>query len=280
MEPTAKTDIRKLSPDEYHKQTDYLSASMIKRFIESRRLFHDEYVLGSPRKRTASLDLGTVAHAMILEPHKIDEIAVEIPPEVLSKSGSKAGANWKKFEAENEGAILLKSSEMKTVNAIFANAYKNKAAHKLLKAKGETEESIFMEDHWGKIRCRVDRRIPGKFIIDLKTTRDAAPDKFERQVRELGYHIQAALYKRICDKHFGCDHTFLFIAVKSTHPYNVGIYSLSDRHLFEAENTLDRTIESITECKETGDWREPWEKNLIELHPPKWWEPNDEGESE
>ena len=274
------SEIRDMPNEEYHQQTDYISASMLKTFIKSRRRFHNECILGNPGDFGSALDLGTVAHAMVLEPDKMDEIAVVIPNDVLSKSGSKAGKSWQEFKAEHEGIILLKSSEMETVLRMSKNVFENESAMRLLATEGETEESVFVENDWGKFRCRMDRRIPGKFIIDLKTTRDAEPKKFEQQVRDLGYHIQAEFYRRLCDEHFGCKHTFLFIAVRNTHPFSVGVYSLSDRHLFAAGETIDRAVEAIKECKEKDDWREPWEKQPMELQPPTWWKPNEENDSD
>ena len=143
-------EVRNMTNKEYHSETGYISSSMIKRFIESRRLFHDEYIIGNPRPRKSAFDLGNAAHAMILEPHKVDKIVKEIPDDILSASGSKAGKSWKQFESENEGIILLKSSEMAAVKSMLENAYKNESAKKLLKAKGETEESFFQSNGWGR----------------------------------------------------------------------------------------------------------------------------------
>ena len=276
----AKTEVRDLVADEYHAETDYLSASMIKTFIGSRREFRSIYVAKESQKESRSLNIGHVAHSLILEPHLIGEKVVEIPDFVLSKSGAKSGNNWKEFRDEHKGCILLKAGEMQIVRDMFNAVYGNPKAAKMLNAKGHTEHSIFGELNGQKYRARLDRIIPRKLVIDIKTTMDASPEAFERQIRNLSYHVQGNLYKRLADAHYGGSHSVVFIAVSNSAPHCVATYVLSADHMYEAEQTTIRTVEQIQECYETNDWREIWEKELIELTPPRWWNPNSTVEAE
>lgn len=265
-----------IDSDDYHSRTDYLSASMIKTFIKSRREYKATYISKTYSRNSSAMDLGTVAHAAILEPHIIGDTVIEIPQDVLS-NGAKRGKAWTVYRDNHIDSILLKSDEIATVQAIFDSVYSNATAAKLLRSDGPCELSILLDDPFQR-RCRIDKLVPagGGFIVDIKTCRDASPGGFDKAVRDYGYHIQAAFYQEIAAVEFNQDFTPVFIAVASTFPHQCGVYTLSDEYLTEGCRAIDIATDAIWECTERGDWSEPWEKSLLTLNPPGYWRPESE----
>ncbi len=270
----ATTATPQLSNEEYHSLSDYHSSSSVKLFLDSRREYHSRYVLGEPQPSKSAFDLGRVAHALILEPHLLDGVVKEIPREVLASNGAKSGNNWKAYAEANKDCILLKSDEMLTVKSMFDAVYQNPLAAKLLRAPGPTEQSI-LSDSDRKYRVRPDK-LSGQFIVDLKTTADASPRGFWRSVLNFRYYLQAAIYKLVSDAHYGHDHTFVFIAVNTTKPHQVATYTIGPEYIQRGEQELFSAIAEIEECHASGDWREPWEKELLQINTPKYWREADE----
>jgi hypothetical protein len=64
-------------------------------------------------------------------------------------------------------------------------------------------------------------------IGDIKTTNDASPRSFQRDIMKYGYHIQAAMVQdgiyHVTKKMI---ETFVFIAIEKEEPYAIGIYEL------------------------------------------------------
>lgn len=273
-EEVTKFQELRMDAGEYHKLATHHSASSLKMFLSSRRDYHSRYILGEEQPAKPNLDLGKVAHALILEPHLLDDVVVQIPKEALASNGAKSGSNWKKFKADHCESILLKSEEMQHVKAMFAACYANPMAKKLLTAKGQTEHTII---HNGERNFRVrPDRITSGFVIDLKTSADASPRGFWRSVQQFRYYLQASLYLRVCNECRGEEHTFVFVVVRSSPPYHVACYTLDQQWLTRGEAEIEQAVEDIELCHQHDDWREPWEKELLQLSTPKYWREDDE----
>ena len=61
------------------------------------------------------------------------------------------------------------------------------------------------------------------FISDVKTCQDNSPEGFKRDIYKWGYHLQAAFYMDM----LGIDN-FKFVAVTTSYPHTVEIYSLDE----------------------------------------------------
>ena len=134
------------------------------------------------------------------------------------------------------------------------------------------EASIFAKDPATgvDIKCRPDGWIDSQGIIfDVKTTRDASPDGFPREIRNYGYDLQAAFYLR-CMRAAGHDaKAFIFVAVEKEPPYAVGLHVMTDRYLEHANMRVTRTLEKINAAIAADDYTTGWPMiNDIDL--PRW----------
>lgn len=131
------------------------------------------------------------------------------------------------------------------------------------------EVSCFVWDDTFGVRrkCRIDYLTP-ELVIDLKTTTDASPDGFAKAVGNYGYDLQAAYYLDIL-RLLGEPRTFVNIAVESSPPHAVGVYSYSDYDLQVADATFLELLNTYAVCKTSGKWP-GYSQKIVQVRVPKW----------
>jgi hypothetical protein len=266
--------IKQIPPEAYHADTEWISNSMLKVFRDSRRKFEGQFITKTlPAPRSKSMDIGTVAHAAILEPHIIRDVCRAIPADVLSSNGARSGNKWKEWAEVNAGKILLTANELTTIKGMFKSVYDHPRASQLLQSEGACEQSIFWEclETGLKRRCRVDKLVDGWGFVDVKTTHNVKPFAFSKTCVDYGYHQQAAFYSHGYEAAFGGEApSHAFIAVETEPPYLVRVYTLPERAVLEGERLIFEGLRQIRDCVDSGDWSDPQEHDVIELELPRY----------
>ena len=188
-------------------------------------------------KSTAAMRLGTLTHLSILEP---DEFKSTVVVTDLSRR-TKA---FKEFESENESKEIITTKEAEQIQGMTDSVAGMVKARKLIHNADETEKS-----HTWKYRDYVFRGIPdavsGNCIVDLKTTKDATPRKFEADAFRMLYHMQAAAYiSGLNSKGYDIKHYYI-VAVETTAPYPVTVFKLSDELITRGFMKLDSIIDKF-----------------------------------
>lgn len=263
---------RKMSNADYHAHPS-IGSSMAKTFRQSRRQYFGQFVERNlaDSARSDAMDLGTVAHAAILEPHIIEDLIVEITPEVLTSNGQRRGKAWDAFAKENEGKILFAPGDIRRVRAMQAACYKHPIAGALLRREGPTEDSLFIECNKSGLqrKCRIDKHTDD-FIVDLKTTADASPAGFARTIANLDYEFSAAWYVDVTEQFTGQRKDFVWIVVSVEPPHAVRVYNLLPEDELTAWNAMESTLYDLAGCYDSGDWSEPGENEVVGLGLPVW----------
>jgi hypothetical protein len=181
-----------ISELDYHAATDSLSASGAKVLLGKR----------PPSPDSEALAFGRLVHIILLEPHRLDEY-VDLDPDIIGVKvdGSKADnprntKAWRDevFKAEQSGLTIIDSGTLAHAQAVAAAVRDHPEAGRLLAAATHTEVSAYADHPSGaRVRARFDLIGPG-FIGDIKTCRDADPEKFGRVMNALMYHVSAANY--------------------------------------------------------------------------------------
>lgn len=125
------------------------------------------------------------------------------------------------------------------------------------------------DDVW--LRARLDwLRDDLSYIDDLKcTSKTAAPLQWQKQIWNMGYDLQAALYRRAVLNVYGTQPRFRWIVVETVPPYACSVVELSDQDMFAAEVKVDAALEIWRECMESGRW--PAYPNEVHVaHAPGW----------
>jgi hypothetical protein len=251
------------APD-YH-AIDALSASGAKHLLRSAA--HYLAQKEKPMEPTAAMRLGTAVHTMILEPEKADtEIARAPKVDKRTKVGKET---LELFERENAGKLILDADVYDKAAAIADAVYKHPQARELLK-DGQSEVSMLWQAHGGiPCKARFDY-YKGDGIIDIKTTQDASPDGFARNIAGFKYHMQAAHYLQGYREVTGwdADH-FTFIAVESEPPYAIGIYRLDEASLHTGRMLMEKAAAAFRQANEPSVWH-GYSPDIQTISVPSW----------
>jgi len=204
---------------------------------------HYRHYLANPTKQTRAMLFGDALDAMLFGHKEI----------VIFDGASRRGKAWTTFADENPEAVLLLASEHEQVRGMAASVQANSSAMELL--TGSIQETI-----WWKIGERECRGTPDAFtvnrVVELKTTRNGNPNKFQTDGRYMGYHAQLVWYfdglrtlARIKQ-----DASCLIVAVESAAPYPITIFQLTQRAIVEGAKLWNLWFSRLMVCEETNCW--------------------------
>jgi exodeoxyribonuclease VIII len=212
--------------------------------------------------------LGTLTHAMILEPDTFkDEFAVMPKFDRRTTVGKKAA---EEFEQEHAGKIIVDETAYEKASSIAASVRKHPVAIEGLR-DGNPEVSLFWDQYGLPCKARCDY-MTGSAIFDIKTCSDASPDGFAKQIASFQYHVQAAHYAAGFREIVGWDlDRFVFIAVESEAPYAVGVYTLDARSLQSGRLLMERAARAYRVALEQADTAPAFYSDTIaEISVPAW----------
>lgn len=237
---------------------------------------------------TPAMRLGTAAHAYTLQPDDAHR-EVAVLPDTINRRTKVGKEEYALFTEENRDMCVLSSDENRKAQNMADAVLACPAAAKLLGHAPEREMSCLWNDPDTGL---VARGRPDAFgtdanvIIDLKTAADARPGTLATSVAKYQYHVQAYAYKtglielgRISDDPFmPC--SYIIIAVESTAPYAVGVYSLSPRDIELGGRLYRRAALKLKQCVESDSYPGYSGDDIPVLHLPEWAHKDDDRDSE
>lgn len=205
---------------------------------------HALHTLQDNKEPTLSMRIGSGAHAMLLGGQRIAEYA-----------GTRRGEAWHEFKEANADALILNEKEHDQAKRINDAVRAHKLASQVLFCDGTIyEQTIHWEWRGRAMRCTPDAR-SWRHLVDLKTTRDADPDKFTRDATRMGYHAQLALYSLAMEHAQGNRPRDVYIvAVESKAPFAVTVCELTRRALEHGEKLCREWMDSWLECEAANRW--------------------------
>lgn len=287
----------------YHAQPG-ASASIL-RIIHTSSPLHANAAMDEPFEETPAMRLGTLAHHVILEPDRpLPRIAVTpshypCPPDSSLVKTKKAAPGelvpWhpaasycKAWRASNEatGDLVLSQKEYDAA-ASMAQAIARHPIARTLLAKGRPEVSVISHDDGLNvpIRCRIDWLPEGdatilldngieipvsECVVDIKTTTDASPFGFSRQVSKMAYHLQAAWYLDLLASEGIPRPYFAFIAVESSSPHDVVVHVCEERTIAAGRDAYIRALTQWEKCRRQGVWPGAAPSTATLLRLPEW----------
>lgn len=188
-----------------------------------------------------------------------------IPDHVLSKSGGRSGKAWDAFEEEHAGEILYKSNEWKHLIGMRREIYEHGDAYDLL--YGESNQNAIRSEYTIigtdiatglEVRCRIDRMrlINGhRIIIDLKTSRDSNPRKWNRQADSDGMAVQSFIMTELAKAHFGGDVEYRYVVCDKEPSYRVEVYKPPAEFIQNGRDQYMRDMARFKRSINSGVWR-------------------------
>ena len=216
-----------------------------------------------PRPASDAMDLGSVAHELILRGGDNRITVID-------------AYDWRK-KSDQEQRKTIRAKKLIAVNrtelreaAKIATAVRSHELASAILSEGIPEQSLYWvdEDTGVTRRGRIDWLRPNA-IVDVKTCADASPAGFAKAAANLAYHQQAAWYVDGIRALTGEERPFIFVAVEKCEPYLVGVYTLDDEALSIGREKNRRALELFAECESSGVWP-GYSTDIETLSLPRW----------
>ena len=249
-------------------ETEALSASGIDHLLKSRWHYY-KFALDPDRERrdTKCLSNGELLHTYLLEPERF---------EATYRKGPDCAKNlkiWKDAaaEAKTDGLELLAPSEYHWLARCRREVDAHPFARAALLSPGQSEKTVIWQDPLGfQCKARFDR-VMTRCIIDLKSTRDASDNGFEREAARYRYDIKAAWYLEAARQfpELGQDH-FGIVAIEIEYPSLVNVFVYEPQDLSKAELDIEKAKIRYAEGLQNGWSRDDAQVKALKL--PRWLE--------
>lgn len=246
--------IKVVEPAEAYAKHIGLRATSLKVLVEESPLhYHDRYILGNRPKETDSLRFGRIAHAALLEPDVFRERMVE-KPKFEGKGAFTRRDEWKASLPPD--AMILDGDEIVDLIGLMETIAKREDIRKILE-KGVAELSLYWDDDVTGLPCkaRPDYVTEDGWVVNFKTARDASLRGFTKQIGDLRYDMQAAMYCEGYRQVFGKDPAgYIFIPAETQRPWPISVFTADPTVLEIGARDIRRAIDIYANCLKTGVW--------------------------
>jgi hypothetical protein len=234
-------------PFEQYVKSPALHATALKYVLTSPLAYR--YNLDHPKEDNDRLTLGRACHTAVLEPDRF------LREYVLWEGGRRFGKQWESFREANNAKTILTVQQYEEALRIRDAVRGHRAALNLLsESGGKSEVTLKWEHPRTGLKCkgRVDWLCSS--LVDLKTTRNPDPRKFEADAGRLGYVFQLAFYLDGIASVLGKALPAKIIAVQSVAPYDVVVYDVPEDVLAVGHEQVERAIDLVAQCTAANDW--------------------------
>lgn len=230
--------------------------------------------LNLPPFESDAMAFGTAVHALLLEPDKFESMCSVVPADAPKKPTSvqvdafqkfdtlekptkaqvaayeknKAAIEWwKSFEFKTSGKVVLDKDEWAKLQQIARNCLSIERVALALNTFEKEKTYVFGD---GKFKSRLDL-VDEKngVVIDLKTTRDASPREFTKQLLSLRYELQMYHYCKAINA------TTAYVVAIESETAEVALYDCTDivfsdftKNRYEMALKTAEDVLSMSEC--------------------------------
>jgi hypothetical protein len=262
--------IKDAEPEDYSEivkaklEKDGVSYSALKRFRETPMSYID--YLTSPRTPdTEATLLGKVVDILVTEPAKFEEKFFIMPEEVSRRSNEGKGLYLAYLDLAGNKSMIDNVMFDKAVQMAEA-LLKNSDSKFYLTNTTHFQEWVTFTHRETGIKCRgiLDGRSEKEpkdfpfFLMDLKTTRSADPEKYSRDAFNLWYNGQFALYTMAFKYNNWLFPEFIHVCVESSAPYNVNVFRVDPDTIKEAQEELHNTLMAFKYCLDNNFWHKSY----------------------
>lgn len=207
---------------------------------------HARWAMQHDWEPTLAMRLGRGAHSLLLGG----------PPVLCNpfpSSRSKAYESWR--AQQRPDAIVLSRKVYDKANRINEAVRSNTLACNVLFCPDTVYERTIEFDLLGRAcRATPDARTVNH-VVELKTTRDASPDRFHWDVARMGYAEQLAMYGAAMTSESGlAPRRHYIVAVESNPPHDVTVHLLTQGTIDRARRRVEQWMTELLECERTGNW--------------------------
>lgn len=210
--------------------------------------------------RTEALDRGNAWHTLVLEPAEFDARYFVSDGPTNPTTGKPYGYDTQKYKEwkaldEFAGKELITTAEFRNLS-VSSNVIRQNPVVSHLLADSKKEVTLIWDEDLGPCKARLDILSNDGIVADLKSTRNAAPTVFSREVHRYDrlYWIQAAWYFRAATQCGVEVKEFLFIAAELFAPYAMSLHYYEPDQLQEMFHEIYPYAEQFAEQQITGKY--------------------------
>lgn len=136
---------------------------------------------------------------------------------------------------------------------------------------GKPERTFIWQERGIWLRCRPDWIADSlALMLDYKTTTSAEPGYFGRQISRMGYHFQAAFYRRGVKAVTGRDVPFILLAQEIDPPQSASFHGCAPTLMQIAEDRVEAAIDLWARCLKADRW--PTYSSRVHYHEAAGWQ--------
>ena len=220
---------------------------------------------------------GRVISIAVFEPERLTKEVVVYP-------STRSGKAWDAFEAKHQGKEIITSRMWDVAKTIGDRARNHPLSAKYL-AGGKGEHTVTWTyrspaiEHLTpfEMACkgRLDFVADAGAIVDLKSTKDASPTGFGREVMRYEHHAQLAFYRDGYELMTGIRLPVVIVAIEASAPHVVQVYRLEDEVLDLGRERYETLLAHLNVCRSEARWPGYAESEMA-LELPAWAFPADE----
>lgn len=216
-----------------------------------------------PREPKETFDIGSAAHAMLLE----DGSGIEV---CAFDNWLTKDARAKRDAAREAGLTPILTKNYERTQEMARIATEMLAAYGIDVVATHNECVMVAEVDGVLCRTRLDIYTPNR-IIDYKTT-GLNLDVFNKQASKFGYDLQAAMYMRVAEE-LGYKSEWLFLVQETVAPYPVQLFKPTLEFLEVGKRKFAQALAIWSECLLLDEWPGyPKDIQLLDAMP---WDLND-----
>lgn len=191
---------------------------------------------------TDAMRLGSALHVAFLEP--------ELMPSKVVKweGGVRKGAEWTDFSLEHASKIILTPAQHEQLIGMVRSLREHPFVREWQRQVEGVEVSAIGEYCGVLCKARCDALTPSP-LVDLKKVRSGDIRSFTNDIVKYGYHMQAAMYRRLFNRD-----RFVLLTVEDRAPFDVVPYEMSPAMLREGDAALQALVLEYRRCLDTGVW--------------------------
>lgn len=269
-------EIFEATNNQYH-ATKGLSNSLLQAFDRDPIAYYHQHIrcdwpIDPP---TPAMLFGTGVHRLV--EHHLDwtKMAIYIPKEVLTKDGHKRGLKWKAWANANWRYEHMKPDTLNAYDIIAQNIVAHPHAQAICcHPKAHRETNIRFKQSYVDLNCksRLDLIIPGKAVVDVKTTASVDRRVLQGEIERRRYYRQLAFYRdawnTYADERLPC----FIVAIQNTPGYAVEVVELDQSWIDRGHEENILIMKRLVEAHASDNWYPPSyrEDEIVCLEPPRW----------
>jgi exodeoxyribonuclease VIII len=227
-----------------------------------------------PPKDTAAFAMGNAVHCLALELEKFDERFAVAPK--IDRRTTAGKVAWAEYLEDSKGKIVLSEQDhedaIACVQALYDHAEFATIMQQPRRVEVPFEFDLFGHRFKAKPDCIVDSM---RLIVDIKTTDDASPHRWQWSAVDYGYHRQACLYKEALRQARDALYRFIFAVVEKPKPSTrgmqpaVALYELDFETMEMGFGDICSLVQEYEQRLETNNWKQPYSSGIVPLRLPK-----------